>query len=79
MDYNKEKEKSSINLSFCKTIKENQNFNTFEVFKMKVKDDNSSYGYLALANNESESIDIYKIYPKNDFKLIQSIKVIAKV
>ena len=76
--FNKKKENSSPNFLFSKTIKENQNFNTFEVFKMKVKDDNSSYGYLALANNESESIDIYKIYPKNDFKLNQSIKVNCK-
>lgn len=77
---NKKKENSSPNLSFCKTIKENQNFNTFVVFKMENKDDNSTsiYGYLALANNESKSIDIYKIYPKKDFKLIQSIKVNCK-
>ena len=47
---------------------------------MEVKDDNSSfiYGYLALQNTESKSIDIYKIYPKNNFKLIQSIKVNCK-
>ena len=77
---NKKNENNSPNLSFCKTIKENQNVNTFEVFNMKVKDDNSSfiYGYLALQNTESKSIDIYKIYPKNDFKLIQSIKVNCK-
>ena len=77
---NKKKENSSPNLSFCKTIKENQNVNTFEVFNMEVKDDNSSfiYGYLALQNTESKSIDIYKIYPKNNFKLIQSIKVNCK-
>ena len=44
---------------------------------MEAKDDNSKfiYGYLAFANNKSKSIDIYKIYPKNDFKIIQSIKV----
>ena len=77
---NKKKENNSPNYSFCKTIKENQNINTFEVFNMKVKDDNSSfiYGYLALQNTESKSIDIYKIYPKNNFKLIQSIKVNGK-
>ena len=74
---NKKNENNSPNISFCKTIKENQSFNTFDVFKMEAKDDNSKfiYGYLAFANNKSKSIDIYKIYPKNDFKIIQSIKV----
>ena len=74
---NKKNENNSPNISFCKTIKENQSFNTFDVFKMEAKDDNSKfiYGYLAFANNKSKGIDIYKIYPKNDFKIIQSIKV----
>ena len=31
---NKKNENNSPNLSFCKTIKENQNVNTFEVFNM---------------------------------------------
>jgi len=81
MELSNKKQRNSIpNLSFCKTIKENQNFNTFDVFKLEGKDENSNfiYGYLALANNESKSIDIYKIFSKNDFKLIQSIKVNCK-
>ena len=77
---NKKNENSSPNLLFSKTIKENQNFNTFEVFKMENKNGSSSFinGYLAIANNESKSIDIYKIYPKNNSKLIQTIKVNCK-
>ena len=81
MELSNKKQGNSIpNLSFCKTIKENQNFNTFDVFKLEGKDENSNfiYGYLALTNNESKSIDIYKIFSKNDFKLIQSIKVNCK-
>ena len=52
-------------------------FEPFEIFKLEFKDnkENFSGGYLATANRKTKDIDIYKIYSKDNIKLIHSLEV----
>ena len=80
-------ENSSPNLEFYKTITDKgdlykgyNNFNSepFDVFKMETKetkDQNFYGGYLATSNRETKNIDIYKIYSKDNIKLIHIIEL----
>ena len=61
-----------LNLQFYKTIKSNINEEAFDIYKLN---NNFSCGYLAIGNNDSKHIDIYKINSKDDIKLLHRIKI----
>ena len=64
----------SPNFIFYKTVTENADF-SFDVYKMEDKNEKCLHGYIAIPNKSTKDIDIYKIYSKDNFKLIHSIKI----
>ena len=75
---NNNKTKNLIpNLQFYKKIIESNSttkFLIFDAYNLNIEDETNN-NYLSVGNNESKTIDIYKINSKDDINLIKKIKI----